>query len=76
MTLPQIRKQITAAKRAVITAENYYYSIPSRHEVEKEIALNLAVSARFKLDKAKDLLTENTRARNSRSAKLAPKANA
>lgn len=76
MTPAKIRKQINAAKRAVINAETYYYSISSRDEVGKEAALKLAVSARFKLDDLKSLMSEYTRNQNSLYAKFAPKATA
>ncbi len=75
-TPAQIRKQISAARRALVNVETYYYSIPDRDEVEKENVLALVVAARFKLDEAKALLAEYTRAQNSLSARFAPKANA
>ena len=69
-----IRKQRAAASRAYAEALKVYDSIPDRHEVEKQAALNLAHLAHRNLESARAAMSEITRAANSAAAKFAPRA--
>lgn len=69
-----IKKKRTAASRAYAEAVKVYDSIPDRHEVEKEAALNLAHLAHRNLENARAAMSEITRAANSAAARFAPRA--